>query len=153
MAKVKNSVLRLRKHDFETGECEYCRYFNEPTECKVLEGPVSKEKVCDAYQGDEKNVPQYKVADKDIKSFGMGTKLKQPYQHKVIKTIDTPVGWLVIIRDTMKPKPHYFSIDIKFHMGHTAREHHWTQKEVDRLISIGNKFQGMKDRFNKIRRG
>jgi hypothetical protein len=137
--KVSNFALRLRKHDFETGECEYCKYFQRLTSCKVLVGPVEAEKVCDAFQGGGK-FKRYRVAQKDIEAFGQGMRTSQPYQHKVIKTLETPAGWLVIIEDTMKPKPHRFSLPIDFHMEHTAREHHWTQKEVDGLIRSGRKW-------------
>ena len=62
---------------------------------------------------------------------------EQPYQHKVIDGFDSPEGWLIIIQDTMKPKPHIFSLPSKFHIMHTSREHHGTQDEVNRLIKAG----------------
>ena len=136
MPKIRNSTLNLRRHDFETGECEYCRYFQSPTDCKVIVGPVSKEKVCDAFQGG-RNFKEFEIEDDDIKAFGNGIKKMQPYQHKVIGILEAPVGWLMIIQDTMKPKPHRFSLDMPFSIEHLSREHHWTQKEVDRLIRIG----------------
>ena len=76
--------------------------------------------VCDGFQGDDKKFIQYKLADEDVEAFGKGMLRRQPYQHKVIKTINTPEGWLVIIRDTVKPNPHYFSLDIEFHKLHTC---------------------------------
>ena len=133
MPKIKNSTLNLRKHDFETGECEYCRYFEELFDCKVIVGPVSRTLVCDAFQGGD-NYKKFTV--KDIRAFGKGMKKTQPYQHKVIGILETPVGWLMIIEDTMKP-PHRFSLDMPFSIEHLSREHHWTQKEVDKLIRIG----------------
>ena len=136
--KVENSVLRLREHDFETGECEYCRYFEAPVNCKILVGLVNSEKVCDAFQGG-KNFRKFHIGKEDIKAFGMGMKRTQPYKHIVLGILETPVGWLMILRDTMKPKPHRFSLDMPFSIEHLSREHHWTQKEVDRLIRIGRR--------------
>ena len=137
MPKVKNSILNLRRHDFETGECEYCRYFEEPVDCKILVGPVSEEKVCDAYQGD-KGFEKFEVAEEDIEALGKGMWKTQPYQHRVVKMVETPVGWLMIIQDTMKP-PHRFSLNMPFSIDHLSREHHWLQKEVDGLIRIGKR--------------
>ena len=138
--KIKNSVLNLRKHVFETGQCEYCRYFQPPIDCKVLVGDVSKELVCDAFQGG-KDYEAFEIDDDDIKAFGVGMKRMQPYQHKVITMVEAPVGWLMIIQDTMKPKPHRFSLNMPFSVEHLSREHHWTQIEVTKLIKLG-KFGG-----------
>lgn len=133
--KVSKSKLNYREADFPTGECEYCRYFlNE--KCKVVEGDIDEEFVCDAWQGKE-NVKRYKIPSDKIEAFGKGMKKLQPYQHKVIDMIETPVGWLMIIEDTMKPKPHRFSLTAQFSIDHTSREHHWTQEEVDNIISAG----------------
>ena len=58
--------------------------------------------------------------------------------HIVQRGFLTPEGPIVIIRDTMKPKPHVFSLSKAFHLEHTGGgEHGWTQKEVDRIISAG----------------
>ena len=135
MPKIGNRVLNLRKHDFETAECEYCRYFESPEDCKVLVGPVSEELVCDAYRGD-KGFQKFTISDEDIEAFGKGMWKTQPYQHRVVKMVESPVGWLMIIQDTMKP-PHRFSLDMPFSIDHLSREHHWTQTEVDKLIKIG----------------
>lgn len=135
--KLDNKKLNLRSADFpERGECEYCRYFIDPTGCKILKGPVTSEQVCDAIQGKDDG-SQYKVKKEDIFNFVKGMIKDQPYQHKVIAGYDTPEGPIVIIEDSMKPKPHRFSLPMEFSVLHTSREHHWTQKEVDALIKSG----------------
>lgn len=131
---VKPFEVKLRKYDFDTASCEICRYYKEDF-CEVLEIIVNDEQVCDAYQGDEKKFKPYEV--EDAMAFAKGMKIVQPYKHVVIKGIDTPVGVLLIIEDTMRPKPHRFSLDMKFSIEHTSKEHHWTQKEVNTLIRIG----------------
>lgn len=138
MPKVKPVQVRLRKYNFETAKCEFCRYFKDPF-CKVLEIDVDPEQVCDAYQGAKEKFKPFKVAGEDAMAFIKGMRRRQPYKHFVVKGIDTPVGPLIIIRDSMKPVPHYFSLDLAFSNTHLAQEHHWTQKEVDRLISVGKR--------------
>lgn len=138
MAQVKPIQVRLRRQDFETAKCQLCRYFKDPF-CKVLEIDVSPEQVCDAYQGGKDKFKPFKVAEKDIMNFIKGMRRRQPYKHFVVKGIETPVGTLIIIRDSMKPKPHYFSLDLAFSNTHLAQEHHWTQGEIDRLIRIGKR--------------
>lgn len=132
--------LRLRQHQFETGECQYCRYFNTATtECAVLDQEVDGEQVCDAYQGDEQRSKgeRFTLEEGDIAAFNRGMKKMQPYKHIVIGAVDTPVGPLLLIEDTMKPVPHRFSLDMPFALDHLNKEHFWTQKEVDNLIRIG----------------
>ena len=130
-------ALRLRNHQFETGECEYCRYFTFTSECAVLEQEVDAEQVCDAWQGDEKEYIKFEIDEADIPSFAKGMKRVQPYKHIVIGGHKTPVGFLLIIEDTMEPRPHRFSLDMDFSSAHLGREHHWTQKEVERIIKLG----------------
>lgn len=132
-------TLRLRNHQFPAGECEYCRYFTFTGECAVLEQEVDEEQVCDAFQGDEKKYKDnaFTIKPSDVAAFAKGMKKMQPYQHKVIGGHLTPVGFLLIIEDTMKPKPHRFSLDMDFSGEHLAREHHWGQPEIDRIIKLG----------------
>jgi len=138
MANVKPFQVRLRKFNFETAKCKICRYFKDPF-CNVLGIDVSPQQVCDAYQGDKNKFKPYKVSDEDIQAFIKGMVRTQPYKHFVVKGIETPIGPLVIIKDSMKPKAHYFSLDMKFHMLHTSQEHHWLQKEVDKLVRVGKR--------------
>ncbi len=130
--------LRLRDHDFETAYCEYCRYFKGEF-CKVLDVEVDEEQVCDAYQGAEGKYKPYKVAPKNVMAFAKGMKRLQPYKHIVVGGIDTPVGPLLLIKDTMRPKPHHFSLDMDFSVEHTSREHFWTQGEADKIIKAGRR--------------
>lgn len=93
--------------------------------------------MCDAYQGANTKYKSFRVAEKDLPAFARGMVKMQPYKHIVMKGLDTPVGYLLIIRDTMKPKPHTFSIDMDFSNEHLAREHNWRQKEINTLIKRG----------------
>lgn len=135
--KLSNDAVNLRSKDFSEGKCGNCRYFVEPNTCKIVVGPVAAEQVCDAFQGAAEAVPPYEVQDKDWVAFVNGMVKNQPYQHIVMSGHLTPEGPIVIIKDTMKPKPHIFSLSKKFHIAHTTNEHHWTQDEVDQLIEAG----------------
>ena len=139
--KLTNERSNLRKSDPEnlTENCKNCVFFQSPNSCKIVVGPVSESLLCDWIQsrGLVKD-PQYDVKDEDWLAFGRGMVAEQPYQHIVKDVALTPEGPLVLIEDTAKPK-HKFSLSKAFHIGHTTLEHHWTQKEVDRLIAKGKK--------------
>ncbi len=118
--------------------CSFCQYFDFPTTCSILDSQVAMNQVCDWIQsrGDVEGAPKYKIAERDWLAFVQGMIEKQPYQHKVLDGAITPEGPLVLIEDTSTPK-HRFSLSFDFHVGHTSLEHHWTQDEVDRLVSVG----------------
>ena len=137
--KLSNKRSRLRKSNSEnpTENCENCLFFEGPTGCKIVEGPVVASALCDWIQsrGVVKK-PQYKVSDEDWEAFGRGMIEEQPYQHIVKDVALTPAGPLLLIEDTAKPN-HSFSLSKEFHIGHTTFEHHWTQEAVDKIIKIG----------------
>lgn len=150
--KLENEILNLRDKDFPKGRCGLCRYFVEPNVCKILEGPVAAELVCDGFQGIEEGFPPYEVRDEDWLDFVNGMVKEQPYQHIVVAGHLTQAGPIVIIKDTIKPKPHIFSLSKKFHIGHTSTEHHWTQEDVDGFIRDGGGmaeaiFEGIRPAF------
>lgn len=131
--------LRTALENNKGERCEYCQYFQSPDQCKIVVGPVSRDQLCDWIQSrGVDDVPRYTVEDKDWLDFGKGMMELQPYQHIVKDIAITPVGPLVMIEDTMKPKPHRFSLTKDFHIEHTSLEHHWTQEEVDRIIQRGD---------------
>ena len=135
----KRANLRSALKDNPGERCKLCQYFQKPTACAVVVGPVSEDQVCDWIQSREvEGAPSYQVDDKDWLSFVAGMEKDQPYQHKVIDGALTPEGPLVLIEDTAEP-PHRFSLSKEFHIGHTSLEHHWTQAEVDRLVAVGKK--------------
>ena len=136
--KVSKSKVKYRVKDFDTAKCGVCRYFKDKL-CDVVEGDIDPEFVCNAVNMKDRTTVLYDVKPKDREAFIKGMVKDQPYQHNVIDGINTPKGWLLIIKDTMKPKPHIFSIDFDFSRIHTSREHGWTQGEVDRLIKSGKK--------------
>lgn len=133
--KLKNTVLSLRDAEFELGSCKNCKLFVKPTTCKILEGPVAADLVCDAIQGVE-TMPRYKVKEGDKAAFAKGMVKLQPYSHKVIGGHNTPVGWILVIEDTM-PEPHRFSLSWNFSVEHTSREHYWNQDDADFITEAG----------------
>ena len=139
--KLTNERSNLRPADERNpGErCGFCQYFEDPDVCKIVEGPVTKDLLCDWIQSREVDAPSYEINDEDWEAFGRGMIKEQPCQHIVKDVAITPEGPLVMIEDTAKPDLHRFSLTKAFHVGHTTFEHHWTQEEVDRLIEIGRK--------------
>ncbi len=149
--KISNDRARLRTASSATGSdgieqhrerfenCGECAFFRKPDVCRVVEGPVADDQVCNWIQGrtgdsDDEKKRLYEVSD--FRSFAWGMMKRQPYQHKVVDVQLTPEGWLVLIEDTADP-PHYFSLSGKFHVEHTSLEHHWTQEEVDSITRTG----------------
>lgn len=133
-----DGIVQQRKRFERCGECEY---FERPNNCKIVEGPVAEDQVCDWIQGrtgdPKKDEPKtYNVPEGDWRAFAWGMMKRQPYQHRVVDFEDTAVGPLILIEDTADP-PHRFSLDGSFHREHTSLEHHWTQQEVDALVREG----------------
>lgn len=156
IAKIDEKAVRLRPKEFPDGKCAACRYFitgQEPDDaCKIVTR-AEAELVCDAFQAGEKAVPLYEVPDTDWLAFANGMVKEQPYQHIVQRGFLTPEGPIVIIADTMKPKPHVFSLSKEFHILHTTSEHHWTQEEVNKLIAAGRIQEGLDLEETSTRRG
>lgn len=136
--KLANQRAKLRPAGKNEGErCKFCDFFNSPTNCKIIEGPVDINRLCNWIQSRKvENIPQYKIADEDWLAFGRGMMKKQPYQHKVVDVANTPAGSLLLIEDSAEPS-HYFSLSKSFHIEHTSLEHHWSQEEADQLIAAG----------------
>lgn len=133
--KLKNDVLNLRDAKFELGRCKNCKLFVKPTTCKILKGPVAADLVCDAIQGVE-TMPKYVVKEIDKAAFAKGMVKLQPYNHNMVGGHNTPVGWILVIEDTM-PNPHRFSLSWEFSRTHTSREHYWNQKDADLITDAG----------------
>jgi len=136
--KLTNERAQLREAnpDNPTERCALCAYFQEPTGCKIIEGPVGKDLVCDWIDSVGTKVDLYNVNDEDWLAFVKGMIDKQPYSHIVRDGAITPEGPLVLIEDTAKP-PHRFSLTKEFHIKHTVESHHWAQAEVDDLVKDG----------------
>ncbi len=129
----------IEQHRERFENCGECVFFTKPDICRIVEGPVDDGQVCNWIQGrtgdkDAEKKRMYKADD--FRSFAWGMMRRQPYAHKVVDVELTPAGWLLLIEDTADP-PHYFSLSQKFHMEHTALEHHWTQEEVDSITRTG----------------
>jgi hypothetical protein len=133
---VSDGEVRLRTHEFTTGKCEYCQYFNN-VRCSVLEHVVGPSQVCDAYSGsyfyDESD---RKITVEDFKGLIRGLMAKQPLQNLVVRSLDSPVGILIIMRDNLETS-HYFSITMNEFMENMINKHHWTQDEVNKLSGFG----------------
>ncbi len=138
VAKLTNERARLRaaREDNPTERCGFCTYFQKPDVCKIIEGPVAADQVCDWIFSRGTTAGLYKIKDEDWLAFGRGMIGKQPYQHIVKDVAITPEGPVVMIEDTAKP-PHRFSLTKTFHVEHSGFEHHWTQEEVDALVKVG----------------
>lgn len=136
--KLTNERARLGGADsMNEGErCRFCSFFVFPFSCRIIEGPVSSNAICDWIQSRDVDAPKYEVSDEDWIDFGLGMMCKQPYQHIVKDVAITPEGPLVMIEDTAE-RPHRFSLTKEFHIEHTSLEHHWTQEEVNFLINVG----------------
>lgn len=129
----------IQQHRQKFENCGECVFFTKPDVCRIVEGPISNDQVCNWIQGragSKEDQERRKYIVKDPRSFGWGMMQRQPYQHKVVDVESTPAGWLYLIEDTADP-PHYFSLSLSFHIEHTSLEHHWTQEEVDSITRTG----------------
>lgn len=137
---VSDGEVRLRTHEFTTGKCEYCQYFNN-VRCSVLEHVVGPMQVCDAYSGSyffEES--DRKIVVEDFKGLISGLLARQPLQNLVVRSLDSPVGILIIMRDNLETS-HYFSITMNDFMENMISRHHWTQEEVNKLSGFGGNAQ------------
>ncbi len=133
---VSDGEVRLRSHDFVNGKCEYCTYFSN-ARCGILEHLVVPSQVCDAYSGSywfEDSDRKYVI--EDFGKFMSGLMKKQPMQKMFVRMIDSPVGVILIFRDSM-PLPHYFSVTLNEFMETTMSKHHWSQEEVNMISGAG----------------
>ncbi len=129
----------IEQHRERFENCGECVFFQKPDVCRIVEGPVANDQVCNWIQGrtdDKDDEMKRKYTVKDFRAFAWGMMKRQPYQHKVIDVAGTQEGWLILIEDTADP-PHYFSLSKRFHIEHTSLEHHWTQEEADSITRTG----------------
>lgn len=119
----------------EGERCGSCRYFNEPTECTIVQGPVRSSLVCDwVDSATVEGVPVYRVDD--FEAFSKGLMKKQPLALKIMDFATTPEGKLLLLKDSADPM-HYYSATLEDFVKQTAIRNHWTQEEVDRfLVSV-----------------
>jgi hypothetical protein len=137
---VSDGEVRLRTHEFTTGKCEYCTYFHN-VRCSVLEHVVGPSQVCDAYSGSYfYEESDRKITVEDFKGLISGLLARQPLQNLVVRSLDSPVGILIIMRDNLETS-HYFSITMNDFMENMTSRHHWTQDEVNKLSGFGGHAQ------------
>lgn len=130
--------LRLADPRNEFERCLFCRHFEEPIGCHLLEGPVTRDSLCDYIDSAslEDKVGAYTVPDEDFLAFGFGLLEKQPLDTAIHDVMNSTQGWVVQIGDG---SGHHFSMTKDDFIEHTSVRHHWTQHEANRLIQIGRK--------------
>jgi cation transport regulator ChaB len=135
---VSDPEVRLRKQDFETAKCEFCQYQSNQR-CSILEHMVQDTNVCDAYSG------SYYYGDGDHRRYSIsnfvgflkGLSEQRVLDMTIVRSLDSPAGLVVIMKDNMKPVAHYFSVTMSEFIENTVNKHHWTQAEVDYIAGSG----------------
>lgn len=138
-AKLTNERANLRQANTDNaGErCRWCRYFEGPKDCVIIEGPVDRSQVCDWIQSPNvADVPRYEINEAEWKAFMRGVVAEQPNELKVLDSEMTPAGPLLMLEDSAET-PHRFSASREFYLNQTNLNSHWTQAEVDRLVEAG----------------
>jgi cation transport regulator ChaB len=135
---VSDPEVRLRKQDFETAKCEYCQYFSNQR-CHILEHMVQDTQVCDAYSGNyfygDSDHRRYTI--NNFNGFLSGLSEQGVLNMTIVRSLDSPAGVVVIMKDNMKPVAHYFSVTMSEFIEQTVNKHHWTQAEVDFIAGSG----------------
>ncbi len=135
---VSDPEVRLRKQDFETAKCEYCQYLSNQR-CSILEHMVQDTNVCDAYSGSyfygESDHRRYSISN--FNGFLTGLSEQRVLDMTIVRSLDSPAGIVVIMKDNMKPVAHHFSVTMSEFIENTVNKHHWTQEEVDYIAGSG----------------
>lgn len=135
---VADPEVRLRKQDFETAKCEYCQYLSNQR-CHILEHIVQDDNVCDAYSGSyyygDSDHRRYTISN--FNGFLAGLAEQGVLNMTIVRSLDSPAGVVVIMKDNMKPVAHYFSVTMGEFIENTVNKHHWTQAEVDFIAGSG----------------
>lgn len=135
---VADPEVRLRKQDFETAKCEYCQYLSNQR-CHILEHIVQDDNVCDAYSGSyffgDSDHRRYTISN--FNGFLAGLAEQGVLNMTIVRSLDSPAGVVVIMKDNMKPVAHYFSVTMGEFIEQTVNKHHWTQAEVDFIAGSG----------------
>lgn len=135
---VSDPEVRLRKYDFETAKCGYCQYLSNQR-CSILEHMVQDTNVCDAYSGSyfygESDHRRYSISN--FNGFLTGLSEQRVLDMTIVRSLDSPAGIVVIMKDNMKPVAHHFSVTMSEFIENTVNKHHWTQEEVDYIAGSG----------------
>jgi hypothetical protein len=135
---VSDPEVRLRKQDFETAKCEFCQYVSNQR-CTILEHMVQDTNVCDAYSGSyyygEGDHRRYSISN--FVGFLTGLQEQGVLNMTIVRSLDSPAGLVIIMKDNMKPVAHYFSVTMSEFIENTVNKHHWTQAEVDYIAGSG----------------
>jgi cation transport regulator ChaB len=135
---VSDPEVRLRKQDFETANCSYCQYLSNQR-CTILEHMVQDTNVCDAYSGSyyygDGDHRRYSISN--FNGFLQGLSEQRVLDMTIVRSLDSPAGVVVIMKDNMKPVAHYFSVTMSEFIENTVNKHHWTQAEVDYIAGSG----------------
>lgn len=144
---AENERGRLRQADplNEYERCLFCRHFESPTVCQLLEGPVTQDHLCDYIDstGMDRGMGVYFVAEEDFLAFGLALMAKQPLGEEICDVMNSKDGWIIQLEDG---NGHYYSQTKDEFIQHTSINHHWTQTEVNELVMIGRQIlEGMEE--------
>jgi len=132
---VGDGEVRLREFEFETSKCQFCWYYDN-VRCEVLAKMTKPHNVCDAFSGTIFYDEGKKYTISDFTRFVQGMINKQPIKLEVVRSVDAPVGILLIMKDSMPIQNHYFSMTMQEFMDLTANKAGWTQNEVNVISEI-----------------
>ncbi len=149
--KLSKEAVDYRIADFISVKCEICRFFIKPSLCSIVEGDIEESWVCDAYQGGcsqdsygeavrYSGYGTYEI--EDWEAFVKSMVEKQPLKLTVRGGFDTPVGQILMMEDSMRPKTHKFSVYKYDFVEYTSKYNGWSQSEVDGAV-IEERFEEM----------
>jgi hypothetical protein len=130
--KLSKQIVDYREMDYRTARCGLCKFFNPVALCSIVEGEILPEWVCDAYQGGWDVHKSYEVDDWE--AFVSGMVEAQPLQLRVRGGFITPLGRIIMLEDSMQPRPHRYSMYDGDFMVYTSQHNAWTQAEVNVLM-------------------
>lgn len=140
---IDDEGIRQRRKEFS--RCGGCVFYGKPNHCRVVEGPVQEDQVCDWVQvrgGALEEVAKERLpAQSDIfaepRPFAWGLmKLQQLLHLRVINYAMTGDAPLLLLEDGQDP-PHRFSMSLDRFVDMLALELGWTPEEADELVRLG----------------
>lgn len=135
--------IRQRRKEFS--RCGACVFYGKPNHCRVVEGPVLEDQVCDWVQirgGPKEELAKERLpSQSDIfaepRSFAWGLmKMQQLLHLRVIDYTMASDAPLLLVEDGQSP-PHRFSLSLDRFVDTLALELGWTPEEADKLVQLG----------------
>ena len=137
-----NGLMQRRK---QFARCGACVFFRKPDNCRVVEGPVQPDQVCDWLQvrGSEENdaAKERLSAESQLwanpKKFGWALMKHQDIlRFRVLAVNFTGPDVLFLIEDGQDP-PHRYSVSLQRMSEMLALDNVWTPEEIDTLVREG----------------